>query len=255
VSTRARSAAEVCHSTGLPAGIEREVSKLTSPRSSRRTGYAHAAARHQICFAITRPRESPVIERAHWLMDVVIKRCRSGQVSLGFFPTAFLPAFIAAPEGRRDVVQYTRLAGCSLLDSANLVTAKGWPQAKMVISEVLHFACFRERPTLIRIFEELHRRIFTAQGAQGPQTRSRWYSRRLHRFHRALEAKVPRYRLCRLWTRRIQTPSPPSFSDKKSIPAVSKATRIFSTATFETSRRSRSKSTTVERPKTAASAS
>jgi hypothetical protein len=54
---------------------------------------------------------------------------------------------------------------------------------------------------------------------------------------------------------RSRKPSPPPFPGRKSIPAPSKARRIFSIAGAETSLRSFSKSTTVERPKEAASAS
>jgi acetyltransferase (GNAT) family protein len=59
---------------------------------------------------------------------------------LGFFPTVYLPGFVAAPLGRSDVVQYTRLAGCSLRDSSRDVTAKEWPDAERVIAQVLRFA-------------------------------------------------------------------------------------------------------------------
>lgn len=59
---------------------------------------------------------------------------------MGFFPTAYLPAFVAAPQGRGDVIQYTRLAGCSLRESIDGVTAKDWPDAGKVISQVLGFA-------------------------------------------------------------------------------------------------------------------
>jgi ribosomal protein S18 acetylase RimI-like enzyme len=78
------------------------------------------------------------------LVDANCLDAQAHLMSLGFFPTAFLPAFISAPQGRRDVVQYTRLAGCSLLNSVNSVTAKVWPEAETVISEVLHFACFEQ---------------------------------------------------------------------------------------------------------------
>jgi predicted phage-related endonuclease len=54
---------------------------------------------------------------------------------------------------------------------------------------------------------------------------------------------------------RSRRPSPPPFSSMKSIPARSKAARIASTAPRETSRRSFSKSTTVESPRPAACAS
>jgi hypothetical protein len=50
-------------------------------------------------------------------------------------------------------------------------------------------------------------------------------------------------------------PCPPPFSSMNSIPACSKAARIASTAPRETSRRSFSKSTTVESPRSAACAS
>ncbi len=69
--------------------------------------------------------------------------CSEAQIdltNLGFFPTACLPAFIAAPPGRSDVVQYTRLAGCSLHESTSAVTAKHWPEAENVIAQVLRFA-------------------------------------------------------------------------------------------------------------------
>ena len=54
---------------------------------------------------------------------------------------------------------------------------------------------------------------------------------------------------------RSRRPSPPPFSSMNSIPARSKAARIASTAPRETSRRSFSKSTTVESPRSAAWAS
>jgi hypothetical protein len=54
---------------------------------------------------------------------------------------------------------------------------------------------------------------------------------------------------------RSRRPSPPPFSSMNTIPARSKADRIASTAPGETSRRSFSKSTTVERPRSAARAS
>jgi len=60
--------------------------------------------------------------------------------SLGFFATVYLPGFVAAPVGRSDVIQYTRLAGCSLRESSRDVTAKDWPDAERVISQVLRFA-------------------------------------------------------------------------------------------------------------------
>jgi hypothetical protein len=61
-----------------------------------------------------------------------------------------------------------------------------------------------------------------------------------------------RFRCRRFRSRR---PSPPPFSSMNSIPARSKAARIASTAPRETSRRSFSKSTTVESPRSAAWAS
>ncbi len=54
---------------------------------------------------------------------------------------------------------------------------------------------------------------------------------------------------------RSRRPSPPPFSSMNTIPARSKAARIASTAARETSRRPFSKSTTVERPRSAARAS
>ena len=54
---------------------------------------------------------------------------------------------------------------------------------------------------------------------------------------------------------RSRRPSPPPFSSMNSIPARSKAARIASTAPRETSRRSFSKSTIVESPRSAACAS
>jgi len=54
---------------------------------------------------------------------------------------------------------------------------------------------------------------------------------------------------------RSRRPSPPPFSSMNSIPACSKAARIALTAPRETSRRSFSKSTTVESPRSAACAS
>jgi ribosomal protein S18 acetylase RimI-like enzyme len=74
------------------------------------------------------------------LVDSTCNYAHVELISLGFFPTAYLPAFIAAPQGRSDVVQYTRLAGCSLRESTNGVTAKHWSEAEKVISQVLSFA-------------------------------------------------------------------------------------------------------------------
>jgi len=54
---------------------------------------------------------------------------------------------------------------------------------------------------------------------------------------------------------RSRRPSPPPFSSMNSIPARSKAIRIASTAARETCRRPFSKSTTVDSPRLAASAS
>jgi hypothetical protein len=56
-------------------------------------------------------------------------------------------------------------------------------------------------------------------------------------------------------TLRTRNPSPPPFSEKNSMPTSSNALRIRSTASSETCRRSFSKSTTVDNPKDAASAS
>jgi GNAT superfamily N-acetyltransferase len=61
-------------------------------------------------------------------------------IELGFFPTVYLPAFVAAPAGRSDVVQYTLLTGCSLRESTDAVTAKQWPEAERIITQVLCFA-------------------------------------------------------------------------------------------------------------------
>ena len=55
-------------------------------------------------------------------------------------PAVYLPAFVTAPQVRSDVVQYTRLAGCSLGESTSAVTAKHWPEAEKVIAQVLRFA-------------------------------------------------------------------------------------------------------------------
>jgi GNAT superfamily N-acetyltransferase len=74
------------------------------------------------------------------LVDGNCSQAQADLTSLGFFPTVYLPAFVAAPRGRNDVVQYTRLAGCSLGESTNAVTAKNWPQAEKVIAQVLRFA-------------------------------------------------------------------------------------------------------------------
>jgi hypothetical protein len=54
---------------------------------------------------------------------------------------------------------------------------------------------------------------------------------------------------------RTRNPSPPSFSERNSMPASSNAPRILFTASSETCRRSFSKSTTVDRPNAAVSAS
>jgi ribosomal protein S18 acetylase RimI-like enzyme len=74
------------------------------------------------------------------LVDGNCSQAQADLTNLGFFPTVYLPAFVAAPRGRSDVVQYTRLAGCSLGESTHAVTAKNWPQAEKVIAQVLRFA-------------------------------------------------------------------------------------------------------------------
>jgi ribosomal protein S18 acetylase RimI-like enzyme len=74
------------------------------------------------------------------LVDGNCSQAQADLTKLGFFPTVYLPAFIAAPRGRNDVVQYTRLAGCSLGESNIGVTAKDWPEAEKVIAQVLCFA-------------------------------------------------------------------------------------------------------------------
>jgi hypothetical protein len=77
------------------------------------------------------------------IIVLVCSSCSQGQIdltNLRFFPTVYLPAFIAAPRGRADVVQYTRLDGCSLRESSDAVTAKHWPEAEKVIAQVLGFA-------------------------------------------------------------------------------------------------------------------
>jgi ribosomal protein S18 acetylase RimI-like enzyme len=74
------------------------------------------------------------------LVDGNCFQVQADLTDLGFFPTVYLPEFIAASRGRSDAVQYTRLAGCSLGESTNAVTAKHWPQAEKVIAEVLRFA-------------------------------------------------------------------------------------------------------------------
>jgi hypothetical protein len=74
------------------------------------------------------------------LVDGNCSQTQADLTNLGFFPTVYLPAFVAAPLGRNDGVQYTRLFGCSLGDSVGAVTAKHWPEAKRVIAQVLRFA-------------------------------------------------------------------------------------------------------------------
>jgi GNAT superfamily N-acetyltransferase len=74
------------------------------------------------------------------LVDSNCSQAQADLTRLGFFPTVYLPAFIAAPRGRSDAVQYTRLAGCSLSESTNAVTAKDWPEAEKMIAQVLRFA-------------------------------------------------------------------------------------------------------------------
>jgi ribosomal protein S18 acetylase RimI-like enzyme len=74
------------------------------------------------------------------LIDSKCSQAQAELTNLGFFPTVYLPAFIAAPRGRSDAVQYTRLAGCCLGESTNAVTAKDWPEAEKVIAQVLRFA-------------------------------------------------------------------------------------------------------------------
>jgi ribosomal protein S18 acetylase RimI-like enzyme len=74
------------------------------------------------------------------LVDSNCSQAQADLTNLGFFPTVYLPAFIAAPLGRSDVVQYTRLSRCCLGESTNGVTAKHWPEAERVIAQVLRFA-------------------------------------------------------------------------------------------------------------------
>jgi len=77
------------------------------------------------------------------IIVLVSSNCSQAQAdlsNLGFFPSVYLPAFVAAAPGRSDAVQYTRLAGCSLRESIQGVTAKDWPEAEKVIAQVLRFA-------------------------------------------------------------------------------------------------------------------
>src|SRR5262249_20827212 len=74
------------------------------------------------------------------LVDSNCSETQADLTNLGFFPTVYLPAFVAAPRGRSDGVQYTRLFGCSLGESVGGVTAKHWPEADRVIAQVLRFA-------------------------------------------------------------------------------------------------------------------
>jgi hypothetical protein len=74
------------------------------------------------------------------LVDSNCSQTQADLTNLGFFPTVYLPAFVAAPRGRSDGVQYTRLFGCSLGESVGAVTAKHWPDAERVIAQVLRFA-------------------------------------------------------------------------------------------------------------------
>ena len=74
------------------------------------------------------------------LVDSNCSQTQAELANLGFFPTVYLPAFVAAPRGRSDGVQYTRLFGCSLGESVGAVTAKHWPEAERVIAQVLRFA-------------------------------------------------------------------------------------------------------------------
>jgi ribosomal protein S18 acetylase RimI-like enzyme len=77
------------------------------------------------------------------IIVLVVGSCSQAQrdlIDLGFFPTVYLPAFLAEPQGRSDAVQYTLLAGCSLRESTNAVTAKQWPKAEKIIAQVLRFA-------------------------------------------------------------------------------------------------------------------
>jgi hypothetical protein len=74
------------------------------------------------------------------LFDCNHLHAQADLTGLSFFPTAYLPGFIAAPSGRSDVVQYTRLDGWCLCESSDAVTAKKWPEAERVIAQVLRFA-------------------------------------------------------------------------------------------------------------------
>jgi hypothetical protein len=74
------------------------------------------------------------------LVDSNCPQTQADLTNLGFFPTVYLPAFVAAPRGRSDGIQYTRLSGCSLGESVGAVTAKHWPEAERVIAQVIRFA-------------------------------------------------------------------------------------------------------------------
>jgi hypothetical protein len=92
---------------------------------------------------------------------------------------------------------------------------------------------------LIVVTEALNRLVATGDVESGARAKKTW--RRYFRFR------------CRGF--RSRRPSPPPFSSMNSIPARSKAASIASTAPGESCRRSFSKSTTVESPRPAASAS
>jgi ribosomal protein S18 acetylase RimI-like enzyme len=62
-----------------------------------------------------------------------------GLEGMGFFPTAYFPGMISVPNGRTDVVQYTRLVRRSWSESIRSVTALEWPEARRLIDQVVQF--------------------------------------------------------------------------------------------------------------------
>jgi GNAT superfamily N-acetyltransferase len=60
--------------------------------------------------------------------------------NLGFFPTVYYPALIAGPSGRVDAIQYTRLHGRRIGQSAAVMDNLDWPDAQRVFRAVAELA-------------------------------------------------------------------------------------------------------------------
>ena len=57
---------------------------------------------------------------------------------LQFFPTAYYPGLIAAARGRCDAIQFTRLHLCRIEQGLDFVADVDWPQAKLIVDQVLN---------------------------------------------------------------------------------------------------------------------